>query len=58
MNARDHTKRDAKLYSFAYFNRYVLRRPTGREKVLNWAAGIQSPNNAQVIPQNPYSTHD
>jgi hypothetical protein len=51
-------KKDAKLYSFAYFNRYVLRRPTGREKILDWAASIQSLPNAQVIPQNPSSTHD
>ena len=58
LNARDHTKRDAKLNSFSYFNRYVLRGPTGREEILGWAAGIQSLSNVLVIPQKPSSTHN
>jgi hypothetical protein len=55
---RPYKKRHAILYSFAYFNRYVLRRPTGRDKIPDWAGGIQSLSNDQVIPQHPSSTHD
>jgi hypothetical protein len=55
LNARDHTKPQ----NYIGLHILIVTFFDGQqEKILDWAADIQSLSNAQVIPQKPSSTHD